>query len=287
MDHQTQGILNALNRRFYRRFAGAFDTSRHAPWQGWGRIVGALEGQDGEGPLPVLDVGCGNGRFGALLAERWGASRLIYRGVDSSLELLDRARRRPAAMDGAWGWLEFVEADVLEEPVEEWAQRSAGQDAGQEPGWGLIAAFGLMHHMPARHRRRRLLEDLALRLAPGGVLAVALWRFGADPRFERRRIPWARYNEAAPAAERLDEAQLEPGDWLLRWGSSPEGDGEDPAVPVGEGAFRYCHAVGEDEEEELIAALEPQAPLWRRFDADGRSGRLNRYLLFRRLSSLW
>jgi SAM-dependent methyltransferase len=274
MNRETREALNALNRRFYRRHAAAFDGSRHAPWQGWRRVVELLPVT---GALTVLDVGCGNGRFGVLLGDRLGAERLHYRGVDSSLPLLVRARRR-LGRGGAWMGLELVVQDVVQVPPSVWA-RPPRRCGG---GWGLITAFGLMHHLPGRLQRLGFLEALARQLAPGGLLAVALWRFGEDPRFERRRIPWEVYNASVAPAARVDPAELEAGDRLLRWGSNAEGDGDDPAVPVAEGAWRYCHAVDREEEGELVAGLEPLASPVHTFDADGRSGRLNRYLLFQR-----
>jgi len=281
MNRSTQQALNALNHRFYQRFAGAFDQSRHAPWAGWQRVIdGVVAGSSPrhDGPLRVLDVGCGNGRFGELLARRLGAGRLAYRGVDASVALLARARSRLEGVAGApWGGLQLAELDLIAEGLE----GTGDADPSEQRRWDLIAAFGLLHHLPGRVWRRSFLEGLARRLAPGGVLAVAIWRFGEDPRFVRRRLAWAAYNRGVPATERVDEGDLEPGDWLLRWGSSPEGEGDDPAVPGTAGACRYCHAVDAAEEAELVAVLEPVAPLMDRFDADGRSERLNRYLLFR------
>ena len=278
MEPRTQEILNALNRRFYRRFAGAFDQSRHAPWAGWQRVVeevaAAAPVLRTGGGLRVLDVGCGNGRFGSLLARHLGAPRLTYLGIDASAELLAAARHRlEGAADAPWAALRLEEHDVLTGDTLE--------ALGEGQTWDLIAVFGLLHHVPGRGQRRELLRTLAGRLAPGGVLAVALWRFGEDPRFARRRLPWEVYNRSVPAAERVDRSTLEDGDWLLRWGASPDGDDDDPALPAVEGAYRYCHAVDLEEEAELVAALEPLAPLSARFDADGRTGKLNRYLLFR------
>jgi SAM-dependent methyltransferase len=123
----------------------------------------------------------------------------------------------------------------------------------------LVCSFGLLHHIPAFARRRALVECLAARVARGGRLALAFWRFAERERFTRRRVDWA-------TAPEIDESQLEPGDHLLAWGDA--------------GASRYCHASDDAEIEALLAAV----PLTRcdDFEADGREGTLNRYLVLGR-----
>ncbi|MEM6455594.1 MAG: hypothetical protein AAF772_10900, partial [Acidobacteriota bacterium] len=76
--------------------------------------------------------------------------------------------------------------------------------------WSWIVLFGVLHHVPGAARRRALLCDLARRLAPGGVLAVSLWRFRDDPRQRRKCL-----DEAAVRAAGIDPQRLEPGDHLL------------------------------------------------------------------------
>ena len=118
-----------------------------------------------------------------------------------------------------------------------------------------------MHHIPGRTRRLALVRALARRLAPGGVLAIAVWHFTGRERFERRRVPFRdlpRYGFSL-----VDEDDLEPGDALLRWGESH---------------VRYCHQIAADEIaawEDALPSVEPLA----RYRADGREGDLNEYLL--------
>src|SRR5664279_238076 len=86
MDDLTIRTLNDLNRRFYETVAADFDATRQTAWQGWDPLVRYLKP-----PLTVLDVGCGNGRFGVFLADRLGKTGLHYHGIDSSAILLGRA----------------------------------------------------------------------------------------------------------------------------------------------------------------------------------------------------
>src|SRR5215470_16260923 len=89
MDEATIRALNAINRRFYETVVADFDSTRQMPWEGWERIVPLLQSS---ALLSVLDVGCGNGRFGRFLADRLGKDRLKYVGLDSSAALLERAK---------------------------------------------------------------------------------------------------------------------------------------------------------------------------------------------------
>jgi SAM-dependent methyltransferase len=248
LDERTLRALNAINRSFYREAAAAFSASREEPWPGWTRLAELVEAQ-GLGPrLELLDVGCGNGRFGRFLAQR--APQLRYLGIDASPELLALAEARGPI--GAAS--EFRRLDLVEDDLDAClgAQR-----------FSLVALFGLLHHLPGAARRRALLHGLAARLRPGGLLALTLWRFEAFRRFRERIVPWETHNRAAAAP--IDPAQLEPGDHLLPWG--PDG------IP------RYCHFADEDETRELLAGLPCQTLA--RYDADGREGALNRYLVLR------
>ena len=131
-----------------------------------------------------------------------------------------------------------------------------------------IVLFGLLHHVPGFQTRADLIASSAEWLAPGGILALTLWRFGAPDmwsRFKNRVIPWREYNEGA--SQPLDLSQLEAGDHLLRWG-----DGDGPA--------RYCHFTDPYERDALLATL--QLEQVDRYCADGRSNDLNEYVLLQR-----
>ncbi len=231
MDDTTARRLNALNRQFYQITATEFDASRAHPWPGWERLLPHLRA-----PLTVLDVGCGNGRLGVFLAQHVGAG-LRYIGLDSSPALLDRARIALAGIDArleAW--------DLMDDPL----------PAEQ---YGLVALFGVLHHVPGAVRRRALLADLAARVAPSGLLAFAAWRFIEDPRYRSRLAPWP------------DGWTADPGDYLLDWRRGPH-------------ALRYCHAVDDAEHAALIAATGLREVATYR--ADGRSGQENLYTILRR-----
>jgi SAM-dependent methyltransferase len=255
MDEQTVRSLNAINRTFYSANAAEFDQSRSTPWPGWTRLlprIRLIRGEAATAALRVLDVGCGNARFGAFLADRLPASRLPpgeihYCGIDSSPQLISRASERALPFTD----VEFRRMDFVE----------TGSDLPKGP-FSLIGLFGILHHVPSHDRRRNLLRRLGERLAPGGILALTTWQFEAFARFQNRLTPWREYNRTA--ADPIDTAQLEPGDHLLPWGD-------------GGLAHRYCHFTSEGNTRKLLEDLSFE--VIESYAADGREENLNRYFI--------
>ena len=121
-----------------------------------------------------------------------------------------------------------------------------------------------MHHIPSTEARCTLLQRLAEMLAPGGIGAVSLWDFAQDPRMKAKAEA-----STARAKEALGLPDLEEGDYILGWQ-----DDED--------AFRYCHSFSEGEMNAIAGSLPAHTRLIERFQADGRTGTLNTYLVFER-----
>ncbi|MCA9957079.1 MAG: methyltransferase domain-containing protein, partial [Anaerolineales bacterium] len=78
--------LRDLNRQFYNTLADPFAESRGTPQPGFARLLDWLPAGAGS----LLDVGCGNGRFGHYLFAQQKISS--YTGVDFSVDLLQKAR---------------------------------------------------------------------------------------------------------------------------------------------------------------------------------------------------
>jgi tRNA (uracil-5-)-methyltransferase TRM9 len=251
MDSRTRMQLRALNRRFYERHAVAFDASRDHAWPGWQRIELPTH-RDPAKPLRVLDVGCGNARFADALAERLGGG-FAYTGVDENEALLARAGERLARTRSASG--DLICIDIL--------ASETGETLPRGP-FDLVVAFGLLHHVPGWDLRRAFVHALADRVDESGVLVVTAWQFADRSRFASHIVP----ESEVPAA--IDPAQFEEGDHLLPF----DGDHTD---------LRYCHHCSEAELDQLVATI-PLIPR-PRFSDDGRSGDLNRYLVFERSPS--
>lgn len=249
MNRQTVRALNEVNRRFYEEHADAFATTRHAPWGGWEGLLEPLR-RGLPASIRVLDAGCGNGRFGDFLAGRW-PGEIHYRGIDASGALLEiAAARLTGKVDLDLRLEDFIEGSQAPPPEGE--------------GFDLAVAFGVLHHLPGREQRFRLLQGLARQLASGGFLVCSIWLYGRDERFRRRLLDW---RALPPDLGPIEVSELEEGDHLLRWGDAP-------------GTFRYCHAVSDAEEQEWLEGL--ALDLVERYEADGRSGHLNRYLILRK-----
>jgi len=186
MKPETVQALNDINRRFYRTTATAFDETRQYPWAGWEPLLPHVPARR---PLRVLDVGCGNGRFGVFLA-RHLAGDIHYHGLDNNPALLAYAQEALTGRSALRATLE--ERDIV--------LHAAG---GAE--YDLVVLFGVLHHVPGAANRAALLRSLAGQVAAGGLLAFAAWRFMDSERLSRKVTDWP------PGLER------ERGDYLLDW----------------------------------------------------------------------
>jgi tRNA (uracil-5-)-methyltransferase TRM9 len=246
MDAPTIARLNQINREFYRITADDFDQTRGEAWPGWEHLIPYFHT-----PLSVLDVGCGNGRFGIFLQKNLVGARHValaplpainYHGMDSNPALLEHARATLESLPGMTITLE--ERDIIENPP----------DSGE---YDLVVLFGVMHHIPGYAERQTFIRRLADRVKAGGLLAFACWRFYEYPRFRERIVPWP------------ESITVEAGDYLLDWRR-------------GTTALRYCHYVDDAEHAALVAATGMREILTYR--ADGKTGDANRYSLLRKLS---
>ena len=141
-------------------------------------------------------------------------------------------------------------------------------DAFDVPPCDLAVCFGFMHHIPVREWRTAVLRALVECLRSGGVVCVSFWRFLDDERLARKA------DEATVrAAESMQLARLvrafDAGDRLLGWQDRQD-------------SFRYCHHFSDAEIDALVASVAGRARAIARFQADGRSGNLNDYLVLQK-----
>ena len=100
---------------------------------------------------PILDVGCGVGLLGFYLRERGWKSQVI--GLDTDAR---KIRQGTAAANERYPDLEFIERDVRQ---------------ALPPFRGNVALLDVLHYL-APTDQRNLLDELAGRVAPGGLLLV-------------------------------------------------------------------------------------------------------------------
>lgn len=250
MNPETVAALNRITRRFYDKSAYGFAVTHEAPRPGWRQVLEAVApAWNGLPELSVLDVGCGNGRFGRFCRDFFKRP-IRYYGLDASPALVELAAAGLSDLEAVTcAPFDFVE-DSLDTLL-------------QDQTFTLVVAFGVLHHVPHHSRRRALLEQLCRRIAPGGALACSIWRAQHPEQARHEMVSWEEYN--LRSREPVEIEQLESGDNLVM----RRGD-----------AARYCHYVDDAEAVRLFDGL--PADRIETFVADGRAGTLNRYVLLRK-----
>jgi SAM-dependent methyltransferase len=242
MDDETAAALNALNVAFYRTHAAEFSGKRTRPWRGWSLLLDTIP----QRPLRVLDVGCGNGRFGRFVSDHRPLAR--YTGLDASDPLLEIARRDPPRA----GQVEWIAADFA---------ASDPDDVLPRASYDLIVLFGVLHGIAGGARRQRLVEACRERLDGDGLLVFTCWSFSRDARIR------SRLNGTTRTPRGVDPAALDADDHLVPWGD--EGS-----------ALRYARDLDAAERERLLEATGLEGG--RAFESDGPDETHNHYSVVRR-----
>ena len=238
MRQAVQQRLLDLNRQFYAIVADEFDRTRQGLPAGMVTLARQLAATMLAGGR-VLDVGCGNGRFARALAEAGVA--VHYTGIDGDARLLALAAEQTADLAGLA--CRFAQADLAQPG---WV------DGAGDARFDAVVCLAVLHHFPGYALRRRLLGEMAGRLAPEGRLALSTWQFLSVGRFVERGVSWESVG--------LSEADVEPGDALLTWNQGA------PAV-------RYVHNLDLAEVTQLAADCD--LAVLDTFRADGKEGNLN------------
>ena len=254
MDKRTSQILNSTTAAFYAAQAQSFSDTRQSPWAGWERVVAALPQQD----CRILDVACGNLRFEKYAQGARPAYQDTFYAVDSCAELV-------AAGEAAR--VHFTPVDINNALIERGSVAAGLSGATAENPADATVCFGFMHHVAGFDARAQLLRDLCAATQPGGLVAVSLWRFMEVPALAQKAQE-SHTSALAHFASEGVQLDLDENDFLLGWQNAAE-------------TFRYAHHFDQAEVDALVAAVSDAASLADRFFADGRTGALNEYLLFR------
>ena len=177
--------LRNLNQQFYDTIAESFAESRQSPMEGFYDMLNHLP----KPKVSLLDVGCGNGRYGQFMQKHDVLSR--YAAVDFSVELLNFARE--LVPDGEFFQRDMTQPDFLD---------GLGQ-------YDVVACIAAMHHLPGRSNRVQLLKALKGRMGENGRVFLANWQFTDSERQRRKIMNWSEIG--------LSEEDVEPGDYLLKW----------------------------------------------------------------------
>ena len=176
--------LLSLNQTFYDSFAESFSQTRRPINPGFDGLLAGLPGT----PVDLLDVACGNGRFGQYLRQKGTLSR--YTGVDFSGKLLQIAQE----MTGG-----AVYQRDLSRP---------GSLAGLGQ-FAVVACLAALHHIPGRENRVQLLREMGERVREDGRIFLSTWQFMDSERQQRKVRDWSEIG--------LSAADVEANDYLLTW----------------------------------------------------------------------
>ncbi len=233
----------------------------------------------------LLDVGCGNGRFGEFFIKKAEAEiktseksygikhggtkpdgiksgdplNVKYFGIDISKNLLEKARSKleiHTALN-----IEFAEVDItniakLQESLEQF-----GPKLENSQKFDLIAIAAVFHHISTQKTRIEILETLAKYMKPGGILFFSLWNFMSSQRLREK------LSKPESIKYQGENVALKDGDYLMTW--------------QGYEHLRYVHNFSEEEIEEFRRLK--NLKFLGDFFSEGKNHKLNHYLVFKNL----
>lgn len=246
--------LNQLNKDFYQKIASDFHQTRQQPWAGWAELLPVIREQfSNQTDLRVLDIGCGNGRFGEYLAQHLPTHEISYTGIDSSDFLLEKAEEK---LETTQIQFHLDQVDIIEALLhdQEWLPANS---QGHNPHFDLVVAFGVIHHVPSLALREKFVKRCIAVSEPKGVVVIAAWQFDQTNQLLERAVPAEEVG--------LSSSDLEENDFILPW-------------ERGEKAYRYCHLPTADELQNLLPPGITTINFW----ADGKQNHSNLYSIIKK-----
>ena len=245
----TITALNDLNKLFYETVGNEFDRTRQQYWEGWDTFLPTLKNLvNQKRSIKVLDVACGNSRFGRFLNESLPEAEINYTGLDREPQLIQLSEQALKATNLTY---KLTEIDIVQNLIDNTFIEKLSEN------YDLIVIFGLLHHIPSKNLRDRLIANSNNKLNKNGLLILSSWQFAKLPRFSERFID--------PKKLSIDPNELEPHDHILDWHRVHT-------------AYRYCHFADEVELRELVE-VNTNLKIKHSFYADGKNHQLNFYVV--------
>jgi tRNA (uracil-5-)-methyltransferase TRM9 len=173
-----------INKKFYSEFAEQFAQTRSTPQPGFSKLLDYL-------PQPcytVIDIGCGNGRFGIFLS--LFKNRIVYTGVDFTDSFLEMANTSIVG--------EYIARDISQ----------PGFLKGQGK-YDLAVCLATLQHIPGKQNRVVVLKEMADHISDHGRIFLSNWQFIESERQRRKIIDWQQIG--------LSPDDVDKNDFLLSW----------------------------------------------------------------------
>jgi ubiquinone/menaquinone biosynthesis C-methylase UbiE len=186
MNKQTQKELLEIVKNNYEEIAEKYNETRKKHLMPlWGVLVDYCQ-KIKKGSV-VLDVGCGNGR----LLEAFGDKQINYLGVDSSDELLEKAKENHPDK-------KFVYGDVLE--------------LGHIPqmNFDYVFSIAVFHHLPGRDLQVAALKQMKNKISQDGEIFITAWNMWSQKRFRKILLKYF-------LLKLLGKNKMDAGDILFDW----------------------------------------------------------------------
>jgi len=184
MNKEISNKLVSLNKTFYGKFADPFANSRGNPQPGFQRLINELPNSIRN----VLDIGCGNGRFGLFLMNH--VDDFDYVGIDFTTKFIDKAGNK---INGRFFQKDISRPGFLEDLE----------------SFDVIVCLATMQHIPGKQNRKRLLQEMCSHLSEEGVIFLTNWQFLDSPRQRRKLRDWSLIG--------IEKSDVEANDYLLSW----------------------------------------------------------------------
>lgn len=159
----------------------------------------------------------------------------------------------------------FVEIDIITTLLSDATLSETLIQTGETPEFNAITSFGFIHHIPSFNLRLKFIEQLIELTKPENYIILSFWQFLKDQRIGNK----AKDNQDI-LLSRLNLPPLEDDDYILGWKNE-------------ENLYRYCHNFTEVEITELINRLKDKITVENIFEADGKNGTLNKYVILKKL----